>query len=477
MIHDWKMFFYWKLPVALQEAALSIYARRLEKVYYGQGFEEYRRWLQAWQTWSRAEIMSWQNQRLQQIVQLAGKHVPYYREKWKTVSWRGVQSTTDLPLLPRLDKQDLRQHEGSFLVEGLNPRHLWTERTSGSTGTSLLIYWPMAMVPQWWAMAEVAIRNIAGVGQDLPRAMMGGRPIVPGNVSSGPYWRYNRHWQQLYLSSYHVSRATAPSYAEALRTYGSQWITGYPSAIGALAEGALDAGVQPVPLTSAIVSGDTLSAGMRASIEQFFKCRCFDNYGQSEGVCVAMECAHGRMHVVSSVGVLEILREDGSSCEPGEVGEMVATSLMNEAMPLVRYRLGDMAAWSEECACPCGSPEPIIRSIEGRTDDYLVTEDGRRIGRLSTAVKRSPSIHSTQIVQDRPGHAYLLVRPSEGYRTGHAEAVRDDIVERIGKFGFDIVEVAEIPKTPTGKTRLVVRLSGQACELEQYRRLLKAEAA
>lgn len=475
MIRHWKMALYWKLPVFIQEAGLAFYARKLEKLYYGSGYEAHRQWLQTWKTWSRADIVSYQNHRLREIVQLAGMHVPYYRQKWESAFWRNVNSAADLPLLPRLEKQELRRHEGAFLVEGLDTRSLWVEKTSGSTGTSIRVYWPMAMVPKWWAMTEVTVRNVAGVGQNIPRAMMGGRPIVPGASQAGPYWRYNRHWRQLYLSSYHVSKKTAPGYAEAIRTYGSEWITGYPSAIGALAEGAVDANVTPVKLTTAIVSGDTLTASMRTSIEQFFQCKCFDSYGQCEGVCVAMECPCGRMHVVSSVGILEILREDGSPCLPGEIGEMVATGLMNEAMPLVRYRLGDMAAWSTETQCPCGSAEPIIESIEGRMDDYLITEDGRHIGRLSTATKRSPSIHSAQIVQDRPGHAFLLVRPSDGYRTTDAQAVREDILERIGDFNIDIVEVPEIPRTAQGKTRLVVRLDERPEVADRYALLLSRE--
>ena len=129
-------------------------------------------------------------------------------------------------------------------------------------------------------------------------------------------------------------------------------------------------------------------------------------------------------------------------------------------MPLIRYRVGDYAAWAEDDErCPCGNENPCITKLEGRVDDYLVTSDGRKIGRLSTAVKRSPSIHSAQIVQDRPGRAHLLVRPGDGYRPKDAVAVHDDILERIGDLDLKVVEVPEIPKTPQGKTALVVRLA------------------
>lgn len=473
MIYDWKMELYWRLPVLLQETALSIYAKRLDKLYYGPAFDEWRRRFKRWQSWSRVEAENWQNEQLQSLVELAATRVPYYREAWRNVDWKSVHSAADLHVLPRLDKQSIRQNEHAFIVQGLDPKSLWVEKTSGTTGTSLRIYWPMAMLPKWWALNEVMVRNVVGVGQEVPRAMMGGRPIVRGDTRRPPYWRFNRRWRHLYLSSYHVSRGTAPSYVEAMRKYNSQWIIGYGSAIAALAESATASGVSPLPLRAVITTGDTLLAGMRSSIEQFFQCKCFDNYGQSEGVCMAQECLHGDIHAIYAAGIMEILREDGSPCGPGEVGEIVATGLLNDAMPLIRYRMGDYASWAKDQHCPCGNSAPIITNLEGRVDDYLVTLDGRRIGRLSTAMKRSPTIHSAQIVQDRPGHAYLLVRPGADYRSADAVSVRQDVVERIGAFDIEIREVSEIPKTPQGKTILVVRLADRLEMKEIYEKLLK----
>jgi phenylacetate-CoA ligase len=328
------------------------------------------------------------------------------------------------------------------------------------------------MLPQWWALTEVMVRNVVGVGQKIPRAMMGGRPVVPGKTRRPPYWRFNRNWNQLYLSSYHVSRATAQSYAEAITEHGSEWIIGYGSATAALAESCIEQGVSPLRLRTVIASGDTLVPGMRASIERFFQCKCIDHYGQSEGVCMAQECSEGKMHVIGQAGLIEITRDDGTTCAPGEIGEVVATGLLNDAMPLIRYRMGDYAAWAPAQNCTCGNPYPVITNLEGRLDDYLVTLDGRKIGRLSTAVKRSPTIHSSQIFQDRPGHAYLLVRPGAGYRSAHATAVKDDILERIGAFDMDVVEVSEIPKTPRGKATLVVRLEERPYMISQYESVL-----
>ena len=328
------------------------------------------------------------------------------------------------------------------------------------------------MLPQYWAAYEVMARNVAGVTREMPRAMMGGRSIIPGNTNKPPYWRFNRHWKQLYLSSYHVSEKTVPSYIEAIRAHGSQWLTGYGSAIAALAESALKHNLPPLPLRAVIVSGDTLLPAMRIVIEEFFQCPCYDHYGQCEFVCMAMECSYGEKHLIPTVGIVEILREDGSPCAPGEVGEIVATSLLNDAMPFIRYKTGDYAAWGDVQSCPCGNQNRTLTKLEGRVDDFLLTADGRRIGRLSTAMKRSPTIHSLQIVQDRPGHGFLLVRPSDGYQASHGATVVEDILSRIGSFDLELMEVPEIPKTLRGKTRLVVRLDEQPILHDVYQPLL-----
>ncbi len=472
MNYNWKMYFYWRLPVWVQEATLSLYARYLDKAYYGPGYEKYKQWLMSLENWPKSCVDDWKNQRLQYLVKLAANRVPYYRKSWKGRDWKSIRSETDLNILPLLEKQSIRQNENTFIVDGQDPKSLWVSKTSGTTGTSLRIYWPKSMLPKWWAIMEVMVRHVAKVGQDIPRAMMGGRPIIRGDTSHSPYWRFNRRWKQLYFSSYHVSRRTAPEYVAALKKYDSQWLTGYGSAIATLAENALAAGVAPYPLRSVILSGDTLLHSMRLDIERFFQCKCFDHYGQSEGVAMAMECVHGRIHVIPVVGIIEILREDGTPCKIGEVGEMVVTGLLNDAMPLIRYRIGDYAAWADELDCACGNPNPAITNLEGRVDDYLVTLDGRKIGRLSTAIKRSATIHSAQIVQDIPGHAFLLVRPGDGYRSTHAIAVCDDILERIGKFELEVIEVSEIPKTPQGKTVLVVRLDDRPTMKGIYESLL-----
>src|SRR2546422_7938101 len=85
-----------------------------------------------------------------------------------------------------------------------------------------------------------------------------------------------------------------------------------------------------------------------------FGCRVHDSYGSAEMVALVTECDRGRLHVSPEVGVVEVLR-DGRPVGPGEAGELVCTGLLNEAMPLIRYRTGDVAVQGSG-PCPCGRP-------------------------------------------------------------------------------------------------------------------------
>ena len=455
---NWKLAFYWKLPIQLQELGLSFYARKLEKLYYGKDYELWLNRLKDWKSWPSQKIENWQNRQLVHIIHTAATKVPFYKKHWNGIHWQKIQTPGDLQKLPMINKNHIRQAQNRLLSNDLNPKSLWVEKTSGSTGSPINVYWPMDMLPKWWAIVEVMIRYEAGVSQQMPRAMVGGRPIVPGNIKHPPYWQWNRRWNQLYLSSYHISPHTTPDYINALRKYSPQWITGYGSSIAALAKNALEKGLPHFPVKAAIVSGDMLFESMRKDIETFFETKCYDSYGQCEGVSMAMECSQARLHLLPFAGITEILCEDGSPCRTSQVGEMVVTTLLNDAMPLIRYRTGDYAAWADDQKCLCGNPNPIITNLEGRVDDFLVSDDGRKISHISTAMKQNGAIHSSQFLQDKPGHAFVLIQPRKESGNLNIKKLKKELLSRVGHFDFEFFEVPEIPKTPQGKTKLVVRL-------------------
>ena len=120
---------------------------------------------------------------------------------------------------------------------------------------------------------------------------------------------------------------------------------------------------------------------------------------------VASECpAHAGLHVMGEGLLVEIETARGPA-GPGEVGSLLVTDLLNHAMPLVRYRIGDLAAWAAG-PCPCGRSLPRLERIGGRVTDFLVGSDEQLVSGVFLAtyvVAQRPSLGQVQIRQDEPG--------------------------------------------------------------------------
>jgi putative transposase len=183
----------------------------------------------------------------------------------------------------------------------------------------------------------------------------------------------------------------------------------------------------------------------------------FEVYGSAAAICA---CEQGRYHVLPGYAIVEFL----------EGGEIVETPLFNHAFPLLRYRSGDTATPEQgEGNCPCGRAAfPVVKQIEGRLDSYIVTPEGRLVGRLNHISKEVKHIAESQIVQESVGRVTLKVVRDVDY-TPHDEALLvRNARERLGPAMEVVVEhVERIPRTARGKLVAVVGLeerneSGQA---------------
>ena len=160
-----------------------------------------------------------------------------------------------------------------------------------------------------------------------------------------------------------------------------------------------------------------LENGDRALLEEVFGCPVFNRYGCREVSVMASECpAHCGLHVMAEGLYLEIETPNGPAA-PGEMGAILVTDLLNGAMPLIRYRIGDLAAWAEG-PCPCGRGLPRLRSVAGRVTDFLVGADGRLVSGVFLAtyvVAQRPSLGQVQIRQDKAGAVTYRVRPGRDF--------------------------------------------------------------
>jgi glycosyltransferase involved in cell wall biosynthesis len=210
----------------------------------------------------------------------------------------------------------------------------------------------------------------------------------------------------------------------------------------------------------AIANAEPIYAYQREEIGAAFQCPVRETYGMAEMVAAASECAEGSLHGWPDVGVAEVLHDEADEpVGPGESGRLVATGLVNRAMPLIRYGVGDRARFAPDSRrCACGRGLPILEQIEGRSDDVVITPDGRRVGRFDPVFKADFPIREAQIVQEAPDRLVVRVVPAPGYLPEHAEDLRHRVRMRVGdSVAVTVESVDRIPRTRAGKFRAVVR--------------------
>lgn len=449
---------YRHLPGWGQHAAVSAYGLYWYWLRFGPGFQRHA---QAYREREKnlgvAEWEDWQQQRLRHVLSVAVNSVPFYQETW-TAAQKKSALAGRLNELPLLEKQALRADPKRFLRCDLKPLHPLKFSTSGTTGTPVTSYWTLDEFRESQAYHEVRGANWAGVSFSMARATFSGRMVEPEPDSSGPYYRFNCVERQVYCSAFHLNAKTASRYLEAWKRHRVEWLTGYAVSYFLLAQFILEQGLQPPPLRGIITTSEKVTPHMKQVMEQAYRCRVFEEYNNVENVFFANDCEQGRLHVSPDVGIIEILRPDGTPCDPGEIGEVVATCLFRTYQPFIRYRIGDCAAWDAE-PCPCGRPMPVIKEVVGRIEDVVVGPDGRQMVRFHGIFINQPHIKQGQIIQEALDSILVKVVPASGFGPSDIQEVTARIQQRLGaQVKVTVEPVDHIPVTKSGKFKAVVSL-------------------
>ena len=403
---------------------------------------------------SRAEFADYQLRRLRQVVRLAEQEVPYYRESFGRAGVGAADLVTlaDLARIPLLPKDEVRARSAELVPAGMDRDRLLRLNTTGTTGSPMTIYSTHRARQENYAHFDNFL-ELADIDPRARRAVFGGRILQPGDDHRPPFWRRSLFQHAWLFSSYHMLEETLPRYIDALRSFGPEVLEGYPSSLYRLASYLLSKG-STFPVRGVVTSSETLLDHQREAMEQAFGCRITDQYGAAEMCVFVGQCAGGRYHVRSDYGIVEILR-DGAPAGPGEEGEVVCTGFINDAMPLIRYQIGDIARRAGD-ECDCGLDTPLLETIAGRRDDLVVTPEGSRVGRLSPVLKGFP-VREAQYVQDAEGRLTVLLVPDHGFSDSLLGALEVELRKRVGPtipVSFRVVDA--IQRGAGGKFRAVI---------------------
>ncbi len=446
-------------PALIQDVLLSLEGRRLIKERFGVRYEDLTALWDETQWYSTAELEELQNEKLRLIVRHAYETVPYYRRVMDAAKLTPGDITTvaDLQKLPVLTKDDVRRNMKD-LISTTAGKGLLEGHSSGTTGSPIDILYDKNT-----AVAHNAAiwRNRRWVGFDFgthPYASLLGRVIVPIDRVRPPFWRYNRPWKQLFLSSFHLREENLPCYFDAMDKYDVQALQAYPSTAYILAR-YLEQKDAYFPLKYVFTSSETLLDIQREVIEERFRCRVLDNYGLAEKVAYAGECqCHEGHHLFMEYGVTEIVDEDNMTVDDGEYGRMVCTGLHNLGMPLIRYDVGDVSAY-KRTRCSCGRGLKLLEPVTTKAEDIVVTPSGRFISSsvLTHPFKPMNMIERSQIIQETPDRLTIRIVKRPGYTSRDTEVLLKEMYARVGdEMRVDVEFVKEIPLSRNGKYRWVI---------------------
>jgi phenylacetate-CoA ligase len=450
------------LPVFAQNLACTWAGWRRARMRFTPHFH---RTLAAWEESAAGPadaLRAIQKQRLFRLAERARRHVPYYRELPPPSDARDPREAIarTLAAWPTLEKSTYRDRCDEFIARDLPRRRLIRGKTSGTTGTALpLWYTPEALAEEFASFWRQ--RRRFGVQLGDPSLTFAGQLVVPFGVTRPPFWRVNHWGGQTLFSLYHMTPENLRAYVDGIHAAPARYVQGYPSSIHLAARALLDAG-RPLPpgrLAAVFTSSESLLAFQRETIERAFGAPVRDRYGVSE-FCVSMtECEQRRLHVDMEFGIVEVEVEE--STDEWERGPLLVTGLSNDATPFLRYRVGDVGTRART-PCACGRPGDVFLDVDGRIEDYVMTPDGRLVGRLDHIFKEQLDVAEAQIVQETRDavEVRLVRRPS--WSDASERSLMKEIRSRLGDaIRVELRFLESIPRESNGKFRAVKSAVGR----------------
>jgi phenylacetate-CoA ligase len=380
------------------------------------------------------------------MLSYAEEFVPYYRQVFANAGIRAqdVQAVRDLFSLPVLTRSLIRDNPDAFVPRAGEGKAYIQGRTGGSTGQPLRY---RMSVDDYEAGVALMYRAFGQVGYRPGDSMVivaGGSltSISPGITDRVRDVVTNRRT----LSSYGMSQERMAQYLDLISRWRPKFVRGYASSLLALSRIALSRGIPPFTSIRAVFStAECLTPSARHMIEQVFGCEVIDGYGLNDGGVSATECAkHSGFHVDMERAVLEVVDETGRPVV-GRPGRILATSLLNRAMPFVRYDTGDIGVMTSE-TCSCGRTSPLLSAILGRQTDLLVL-DGVTIGSpVLTVLMGTTSAAWYQIVQvDGSSVVFRIVNPDVAARLEDEATIVTSMRRHVGEHVRVTFEYLDMP--------------------------------
>jgi phenylacetate-CoA ligase len=401
-----------------------------------------------------SQIKQQQQEKVEEILQYAARNVPFYRERLK-----GIKGFQDFEKIRVLTREDVRNNLDSLISEEYPLKRLLEYHSSGSTGEPLTLYFtPEAM--GYFHAAQYRGFSWYGLGSVDKCIKLWGFPLkfIPKLKEALRDFVMNRKR----ISAFDMSEESMERYYRKCLRFKPEFLYGYASALTKFGQYLREKNIdgRSLRLKAVISTSEILYEHQRKLLEDVFGCKIVNEYGAAEAGIIAFECPQGGVHLTSENVYVEILRNGKPTEKEGEIGEVVLTELHNYALPLIRYKLGDLAVSSSR-QCPCGRALPLLESIQGRSNDLVVTPEGKSLhSEVFSYINRDLMsqgflIKEFKIIQELKDKLNVLVTHSASEAA--VNALKKQIKKHVGQgMEIGISAVDSIPLEKSGKMRYFI---------------------
>lgn len=416
----------------------------------------------------RQELLDIQNVKLQKLVHHCYETVPYYKKLFDSLglSPDDIQTSADLPKLPVLTKQIIRDNYDDMFSTAIPSSRFKKCSTGGSTGTPLKFCTDTA---EWSGQKAATLRAWEWYGIKLGDKIfsLGGNSIVKRkkklslkNIYDIVIMRNYKH------SSADVSDSCMAQHYQSLMKINPKVIRGYGSSLYILAD-YIDRMHLPVPEIKAVLTtGEVLMPDYRMKLENVFHAPVYDDYGAGDGGILTHECTNRcGLHITEEMCIIEITDRDGNLLPDGTTGFVATTDLENYAFPFIRYHVGDMA-YIKPGMCDCGRQTRLIGEVMGRCGKLMYNKQGVPISPTMLPIMLYPKLNyhnpeyqalynkidRFQIRQDQQGDITILLKmKSKADETDQFNYIIDNYSSHFVGSDVSLKFVDDIPLLPSGK--------------------------
>jgi len=423
---------------------------------YGKVYRNARKFLEETQHYTKEQIEEMQFLKLKKIVSECYNRSPFYRRFYKEHGFSPgmLKDLSDINKIPPIDKSIVRKEIKNIAIP-LSFKYFVSMSRTGGTCTSPMVF-PEILEAKIWERAFIdRFYSWHNLKDTDPKISFKG-----GHAGPKVAWYYSPFLKSTVFTFWDIFEERIKTYSEIIQKIKPKAIVAsYPSLVYAFAR-AINKGLIPKLESIKIIfcSSETLFPYQIKEIEAAFGIKPIDYYGQNERVSLIQQCVNRQYHIIPEYGITEILDENNRPITNG-VGEIVGTGFLNRAFPLIRYKTGDFAVINLNKTCSCGLSYTCIEKIEGRSGDFLKTDNGMAFSPtvIESTVDNFKHFKDIQFIQNSINQVDILLCPDNGYdMTDGENLVRDLTYRTKNRIKFRLKIVEKIPRPKNSKKRLII---------------------